>query len=153
MIKGCLSLISGLLTLVGLFLILKDCGFIKAPPSTVSSEQKQLEMQSDAIKAKSDSKRTMFTEITSITVRNRKIKVGDTSDYAFSILKLSDRIKGPDIERNDKLSIKPVVTQHYEVDGKVFDIMIVLLKQNEPYRVGKILLVNNEPVGQPYCPF
>ena len=95
----------------------------------------------------------MFTEVTSITVRNRTIKVGDTSDYAFSILKPADRIKGPDIERNDKLSIKPVVTQHYEVDGKVFDIMIVLLKQNEPYRVGKILLVNNEPVGQPYCPF
>ena len=82
-------------------------------------------------------------------MRNRKIKVGDTSDYAFSILKLSDRIKGPDIERNDKLSIKPVVTQHYEVDGKVFDIMIVLLKQNEPYRVGKILLVNKEPVVNP----
>ena len=110
-------------------------------------------MQSDTIKAKSDSNKAMFTEVTSITVRNKTIKVGDTSDYAFAILKPAYRIKGPDIGRNDKLSIKPVVTQHYEVDGKVFDIMIVLLKQNEPYRVGKILLVNNEPVGQPYCPF
>ena len=90
----------------------------------------------------------MFTEVTSITVRNGTIKVGDTSDYAFSILKPADRIKGPDIGRNDKLSIKPVVTQHYEVDGKVFDIMIVL-KQNEPYRVVKILLVNKEPVVNP----
>ena len=92
-------------------------------------------MQSGSIKAKSDSNKAMFTEVTSINVRNRTIKVGDISDYAFSILKPADRIKGPDIERNDKLSIKPVVTQHYEVDGKVFDIMIVLLKQNEPYRV------------------
>jgi hypothetical protein len=106
-------------------------------------------MQSDTIKAKSDSNKAMFTELTSITVRNITIKVGDTSDYAFSIPKPADRIKGPDIERNDKLSIKPVVTQHYEVDGKVIDIMIVFLKQNESYRVGKILLVNKEPVVNP----
>ena len=39
MIKGCLSLIGGLLTLIGIFLILKDCGFLKPFPSTISSEK------------------------------------------------------------------------------------------------------------------
>ena len=54
-------------------------------------------MQSDTIKAKSDSNKAMFTEVTSITVRNKTIKVGDTSDYAFAILKPADRMQGPDM--------------------------------------------------------
>jgi hypothetical protein len=144
MIKGCLSLISGLLALIGLFFLFKDCGSVKTPSPPASIQQKQNEIQPTNNTAKSDSNESKFAEVNSITVRNKIIKVGDKSDYVFSILKPSDRIKEPDIVRNPQLSIRPVVTQHYEVDGKVFDIVIILKRESDPYRVGKIFLKNKE---------
>lgn len=150
MIKGCLSLISGLLALIGLFLIFKDCGFLKAPPSTtsISQQQKQIEVQSNPVSTKTDSNEENFTEVKSIIVRNKVIKVGDKLDDVYAILKPVDRIKEPDMVRNPSMSIRPVITQHYEVDGKIFDLVIVLLKENDPYRIGKILLKPMQKLGQ-----
>jgi TM2 domain-containing membrane protein YozV len=77
--------------------------------------------------------------IRQITVRGKRIKVGDLADDVLKILKPQDTLKLEILQdANDPQSL--VVTRYCRVDGKVFALELKSLKDSGPYRLERIIL-------------
>lgn len=79
-------------------------------------------------------------EVNSIKIKNKLIKVGDSADHVFAILKPEDKLKDVDVIKKSNESVGLKIIHHYRVDGKIFDIILTLPNENGPYRVKKIML-------------
>ena len=76
--------------------------------------------------------------IREITVRGKRIKVGDLADDVFKILKPEDTLKLEIVQdANNPQSL--VVTRYYRVEGKVFALELKRSKDPGPYRLEKII--------------
>ncbi|MFX0202948.1 MAG: NINE protein [Candidatus Hodarchaeota archaeon] len=77
--------------------------------------------------------------IRQITVRGRKITVGDLADDVFEILKPEDTLKLEVAQdANDPRGL--VVTRYCKVEGRVFALELKRFKDPGPYRLEKIIL-------------
>ncbi len=76
-------------------------------------------------------------ETSSISVRGKTIRIGDTADDIFETLKPADSKKnnvGPDPANPRRL----LVTHHYEVEGKSFSLTFARTTDPGPYRLIRI---------------
>jgi TM2 domain-containing membrane protein YozV/SH3-like domain-containing protein len=74
-----------------------------------------------------------------ITVRGKRIKVGDLGDDVLKILKPEDTLK-LEITQDPNNPQSLVVTRYCMVEGKVFALELNRSKDPGPYRLGKIIL-------------
>jgi hypothetical protein len=74
-----------------------------------------------------------------ITVRGKRIKVGDLADDVMKILKPEDTLK-LEIAHDPNHPQSLVVTRYYSVEGKVFALELKKAKDPGPYRLEKIIL-------------
>ena len=82
---------------------------------------------------------SVAAEVASVQVRGKRIKVGDTADYVFSVLKKDEMVKqdvGPD-PKNPK---SRALSKHYAADGKSFVLLFARQQDPGPYVVTKILV-------------
>ncbi len=80
-------------------------------------------------------------KVASIAVRGKQIRVGDTADAVFEILKSKDRVMRPTVESDPKDAKSLKVTQHYRVEGKRFDVVLSRPEATGPYKVEAIALL------------
>jgi hypothetical protein len=78
-------------------------------------------------------------DVTSLQVRGKVIKVGDTADHVFSILKKDEMLK-QDVRRDPKNPNSLALTKHYKADGKSFTLALARDRDPGPYVVTKIIL-------------
>jgi len=76
--------------------------------------------------------------IREITVRGKRIKVGDLADNVLKILKPEDTLK-LEIAQDPNNPQSLVVTRYCRVEGKVFALELKRSKDPEPYRLEKII--------------
>jgi hypothetical protein len=86
--------------------------------------------------------------ISQITVRGKRIKVGDLADDVMKILKPEDTLK-LEIEQDPKNPESLVVTRYYRLEGKVFALELKKAKDPGPYRLEKIILDKLPPGSSP----
>ncbi len=86
--------------------------------------------------------------ISQITVRGKRIKVGDLADDVLKILKPEDTLK-LEIEQDPNNSQSLVVTRYYRIEGKVFALELKKAKDPGPYRLEKIILDKLPPGSSP----
>ena len=77
--------------------------------------------------------------IREITVRGKRIKVGDLADDALKILKPEDTLK-LEIAQDSNNPQSLVITRYCRVEGKVFALELKRSKDVGPYRLDKIIL-------------
>jgi uncharacterized protein YgiM (DUF1202 family) len=81
-----------------------------------------------------------FPQVTSqITVRGKKITVGDSADDVFEILKPEDTLK-LEVAQDANTPQGLVVTRYCKVEGRVFALELKRVKDPGPYRLEKIIL-------------
>jgi hypothetical protein len=85
--------------------------------------------------------------IREITVRGKRIKVGDLADDALKTLKPEDTLK-LEIAQDPNNPQSLVVTRYCRVEGKVFALELKRSKDPGPYRLEKIIL-GKLPPGSP----
>ena len=73
-----------------------------------------------------------------VSIRGETIKIGDTSDQVFKILKDSD-LMSQDISKDPKIPNSLLVVKRYEVNGQKFTIHFSRIKDPGPYKVIKII--------------
>lgn len=73
--------------------------------------------------------------LTSITVRGKEIKVGDTFDHVLTILKKSDMIRQ---EVSSDSAGSPLLWKHYSVGEKKFVLTVARTDYPGPFRITKI---------------
>lgn len=76
-------------------------------------------------------------EPSSISIRGKTIRIGDTADSTFETLKPNDS-KKKDIEPDPTNPRSLVVTHYYEVDGKAFSLSFARTTDPGPYRLIRI---------------
>jgi hypothetical protein len=89
---------------------------------------------------------SVAAEVASIQVRGKSIKVGDTADYVFSVLKKDEMLKqdvGPDPKNPNSLAL----TKYYTADGKSFALSFSRQRDPGPYVVTKIF-ITKQPVAK-----
>ncbi len=74
-----------------------------------------------------------------ITVRGKRIKVGDLADDVLKVLKPEDTLK-LEIAHDPNNPQSLVVTRYYRLEGKVFALELKRSKEPGPYRLEKIIL-------------
>lgn len=78
-------------------------------------------------------------EVTSLQIRGKSIKVGDTADHVFSILKKDEMLK-QDVGRDPKNPNSLALMKHYKAEGKSFTLAFARVRDPGPYVVTKIVL-------------
>lgn len=115
----------------------------KAAQDEANREAKALEEVNREFKARAEANREVkqmneiSAETSSISVRGKTIRIGDTADDIFKTLKAADSKKkdvGPDPTNPGSL----LVTHHYEVDGKSFSLTLARNPDPGPYRLIRI---------------
>jgi hypothetical protein len=82
---------------------------------------------------------SVATEVASIQVRGKSIKVGDTADYVFSVLKKDEMLK-QDVRPDPKNPNSLALTKYYTADGKSFALSFARQRDPGPYMVTNILI-------------
>jgi len=78
-------------------------------------------------------------DVASLQIRGKSIKVGDTADYVFSILKKDEMLK-QDVGRDPKNANSLALTKYYKADGKSFSLAFARQRDPGPYVVTKIVV-------------
>ena len=86
--------------------------------------------------------------ISQITVRGKRIKVGDLADDVLKVLKPEDTLK-LEIAHDPNNPQSLVVTRYYRLEGKVFALELKKAKDPGPYRLEKIILDKLPPGSSP----
>lgn len=82
---------------------------------------------------------SIAADVTSLQIRGKSIKVGDTADYVFSILKKDEMLK-QDVGRDPKNPNGLALTKYYKADGKSFSLSFARQGDPGPYVVTKITI-------------
>ena len=123
----------------------------KAAQDEANREAKALEEVNREFKERAEANREVkqrneiSAEISSISIRGKTIRIGDTADDIFKTLKPADSKKkdvGPDPANPGSL----LVTQHYEVEGKSFPLTLARNPDPGPYR---LIRISSSPISLP----
>ena len=79
------------------------------------------------------------SEVNSVTIRGQKIKVGDTADQVFGVLRQSDLVS-QDVGKDPRNPSSLALTKNYKVDGKTFTVSFARVVDPGPYVVTKIVI-------------
>ncbi len=140
-----------------------NCGYKLTPEKVAEIKKKQLQVQkgcgigclavivifailymigsfsSDSQKTKTSTPVVSYAgEVTSLSVRGKKIKIGDTADQIFSVLKQDDMVNQT-ISKDPNNPNSLLVIKNFEVEGKTFTIHFIRVEDPGPYKVVKIV--------------
>ena len=79
----------------------------------------------------------IYAETTSINVRGKTFRIGDTADNIFETLKPADS-KRKEVAPDPKNPQSLLVTHHYDIEGKLFSLMFARTTDSGPYRLIQI---------------
>ena len=77
-------------------------------------------------------------EVNSIKVREKTIRIGDTADKAFAVLKKSDMVSQT-IEKDPNIPDSLLVVKNFRVKGRKITIHFTRAHEPGPYKVTKII--------------
>jgi hypothetical protein len=82
---------------------------------------------------------SVAADVPALQIRGKSIKVGDTADHVFSVLKKDEMLR-QDVARDPKNPNSLVLTKHYKADGKSFSLAFARQRDPGPYVVTKIVV-------------
>jgi len=77
-------------------------------------------------------------EVNSLKVRGKTIRIGDTADQVFAVLKKSEMVNQT-VEKDPNNPNSLLVVKNYEVKGKKFTIYFARVQEPGPYKIIKII--------------